>query len=103
MANETEKMIIAGARLLPKDTAIYVGTGMPLLASMLALRTHAPDLLFVYEGGGVGGQPTVRLPIHVSESLTYQNGVIVVSLHYVTSLAEADCIQYGFIGVAHAV
>src|SRR5690625_7331026 len=79
MANETEKMIIAGARLLPKDTAIYVGTGMPLLASMLALRTHAPDLLFVYEGGGVGGQPSGRLPIQVSESLTYEDGVIVRS------------------------
>jgi len=100
MANETEKMIIAGARLLPKDTAIYVGTGMPLLASMLALRTHAPDLLFVYEGGGVGGQPSGRLPIQVSESLTYEDGVIVGSMDYVMSLAQAGWVQYGFLGGA---
>ena len=100
MINETEKMIIAGAKLLPTDTAIYVGTGMPLLASILALKTHAPNLLFVYEGGGVGGQPSGRLPIQVSESLTYEQGTIVGSIDYVMSLAQAGWIQYGFLGGA---
>ena len=38
MATEIEKMIIAASRLLQKDAAIYVGTGMPLLASVLALK-----------------------------------------------------------------
>lgn len=100
MVNDTEKMIITASRLLPKDAAVYVGTGMPLLASVLALNTHAPDLLLVYEGGGVGGKPTGRLPIQVSESLTYENGVTVGSMDYVMSLAQAGWIQYGFLGGA---
>ncbi len=100
MVNDTEKMIITASRLLPQDTAVYVGTGMPLLASVLALNTHAPDLLLVYEGGGVGGKPTGRLPIQVSESLTYENGVTVGSMDYVMSLAQAGWIQYGFLGGA---
>lgn len=100
MANETEKMIIAASQLLPKEAAIYVGTGMPLLASILALKTHAPNLLFVYEGGGVGGQPSGRLPIQVSESLTYEQGTIVGSIDYVMSLAQAGWIEYGFLGGA---
>src|SRR5690625_3065666 len=100
MGSETEKMIIVGSRLLPTDTAIYVGAAMALLASMLALYTHAPDVLLVYEGGGVGGKPTGRLPIQVSESLTYENGVIVGSMDYVMSLAQAGWIQYGFLGGA---
>lgn len=100
MGNDTEKMIIAASRLLPKDAAVYVGTGMPLLASVLALNTHAPDLLLVYEGGGVGGKPTGRLPIQVSESLTYENGVTVGSMDYVMSLAQAGWIRYGFLGGA---
>ncbi|MBD8004773.1 CoA-transferase subunit beta [Bacillus norwichensis] len=100
MANDTEKMIITASRLLPKDAAVYVGTGMPLLASVLALNTHAPGLLLVYEGGGVGGRPTGRLPIQVSESLTYENGVTVGSMDYVMSLAQAGWIQYGFLGGA---
>ena len=100
MATETEKMIIAASRVLPKDTAVFVGTGMPLLASVLALNTHAPDILLVYEGGGVGGKPTGRLPIQVSESLTYENGVTVGSMDYVMSLAQAGWIRYGFLGGA---
>lgn len=100
MATETEKMIIAASRLLPEEGAVYVGTGMPLLASVLALKNHAPDLLLVYEGGGVGGKPTGRLPIQVSESLTYENGVTVGSMDYVMSLAQAGWIQYGFLGGA---
>jgi 3-oxoacid CoA-transferase subunit B/glutaconate CoA-transferase subunit B len=100
MATETEKMIVAASRLLENDAGIYVGTGMPLLASVLALNTHAPDLLLVFEGGGVGGKPTGRLPIQVSESLTYENGVIVGSMDYVMSLAQAGWIEYGFLGGA---
>lgn len=95
MATDIEKMIIAASRLLPKEGAVYVGTGMPLLASVLALKTHSPDLLLVYEGGGVGGKPTGRLPIQVSESLTYENGVIAGSMDYVMNLAQAGWIQYG--------
>lgn len=99
-ATATEKMIIGAARLLPQDTAVYVGTGMPLLASVLAQNTSAPDILLVFEGGGVGGKPTGRLPIQVSESLTYENGVAVGSMDYVMSLAQAGWIQYGFLGGA---
>ena len=100
MATETEKMIIAASRELPKETAVFVGTGMPLLASVLALNTHAPNILLVYEGGGIGGNPTGRLPIQVSESLTYENGIAVGSMDYVMSLAQAGWIQYGFLGGA---
>ncbi|GAB3796472.1 CoA-transferase subunit beta [Virgibacillus kimchii] len=100
MANETEKMIIAASRMLPNDTAVFVGTGMPLLASVHALNSEATDILLVYEGGGVGGKPTGRLPIQVSESLTYENGVTVGSMDYVMSLAQAGWIQYGFLGGA---
>lgn len=100
MSERIENMIVAASRILPKDTAVYVGTGMPLLASALALATDKPDLLLVYEGGGVGGKPSGRLPIQVSESLTYEHGVIVGSMDYVMSLAQAGWIQYGFLGGA---
>lgn len=100
MATDIERMIVTSARLLEDNKGVYVGTGMPLLASVLALKTHAPGLLMIYEGGGVGGNPNGRLPIQVSESLTYQNGTIVGSMDYVMSLAQAGFIEYGFLGGA---
>lgn len=95
-----EQMIVTASRILSKDATVFVGTGMPLLASVLALNTHAPNLLLIYEGGGVGGKPEGRLPIQVSESLTYEKGCIVGSMDYVMSLAQAGWVEYGFLGGA---
>ncbi|WP_286886506.1 CoA-transferase subunit beta [Aneurinibacillus sp. UBA3580] len=100
MATDTERMIVASARLLEDNKSVFVGTGMPMLSASLAQRLHAPGLLTIYEGGGVGGQPEGRLPIQVSESLTFRNGVIVGSMDYVMSLAQAGYIEYGFLGGA---
>ncbi|CEH31023.1 3-oxoacid CoA-transferase [Aneurinibacillus migulanus] len=100
MATDTERMIVASSRLLENNKSVFVGTGMPMLAASLAQRLHAPGLLTVYEGGGVGGQPEGRLPIQVSESLTFKNGIIVGSMDYVMSLAQAGYIEYGFLGGA---
>lgn len=97
---DTERMIINASRAISGDTTVFVGTGMPLLASVLALNTHAPNLLLIYEGGGVGGKPEGRLPIQVSESLTYEKGCIVGSMDYVMSLAQAGWVEYGFLGGA---
>lgn len=97
---EIEQMIVNASRMIQGKTTVFVGTGMPLLASVLALNTHAPHLLLIYEGGGVGGKPEGRLPIQVSESLTYENGCIVGSMDYVMSLAQAGWVEYGFLGGA---
>lgn len=100
MNKDIGRMIVASARLLEDNRSVFVGTGMPLLASILAKKLYAPGLLMVYEGGGVGGQPTGRLPIQVSESLTYQNGIIVGSMDYVMGLAQAGFVDFGFLGGA---
>jgi glutaconate CoA-transferase subunit B len=100
MANEIERMIVAASRILLDNKSVFVGTGMPMLASVLAQKTHAPGLMMIYEGGGVGGRPSGRLPIQVSESITYQNGTIVGSMDYVMSLAQAGYVDYGFLGGA---
>lgn len=95
-----ERMIIASARLLEDNKAVFVGTGMPLLASIVAQRLYAPNLVIVYEGGGVGGQPQGRLPIQVTESLTFHRGIMVGSVHEVFSMAQAGLIEFGFLGGA---
>ena len=99
-ATAADRMIIAAAKALEDDKSVFVGTGMPLLAGIFAQKTHAPGLLTVYEGGGIGGTPSQRLPIQVSESMTFENGTIVGSMDYVMSLAQAGFIEYGFLGGA---
>ena len=51
-----ELMACVAARILEDRKSVFVGTGLPMIAAMLAQRTHAPNLLIVFEAGGIGPQ-----------------------------------------------
>src|SRR3972149_8779853 len=59
-----ELLAVMGARQLVDRTAVFAGVGVPLLAAVLAQKTHAPHLTIVIEGGIIGLQVEPgRLPI----------------------------------------
>ena len=60
----SELMTINAARLLRDGDVVFVGVGLPNLACNLARRTHAPNIIMIYEAGVVGAQPA-RLPLTV--------------------------------------
>jgi len=94
-----ELLSCVAARLLEDNRSVFVGTGLPMMAAMLAQRSHAPNLLLVFEAGGVG--PHVpELPISVGDSRTYYQAVSATSMHDVMSAAQAGYIDYGFLGAA---
>src|SRR5574341_1302607 len=64
--SSAELMIINAARLLRDGDAVFVGVGQPNLACNLAKRTHAPNLVMIYEAGVIGAEPA-RLQ-HAPES-----------------------------------
>lgn len=97
--NLREFLAFSGASVLEDKKSVFVGTGLPIIASMLAQRTHAPNLLIVFEAGGLGPQ-IVELPISVGESRTYFRAVAASSMHDVMSLSQAGYIDYGFLGAA---
>src|SRR5207244_11771884 len=61
-----ELLAVASAREVPDGGFVFAGTGLPLLASMLAQHTVAPNMTLIMEAGIVG--PKVEhLPISVSD------------------------------------
>ena len=52
----TELLACVATRLLEDRKSVFVGTGLPMIAAMLAQRTHAPGLLIIFEAGGIGPQ-----------------------------------------------
>ena len=46
-----EIIIVAGAKVLEDNKIVFVGTGLPMVAALLAIRTHAPGLIPVFEAG----------------------------------------------------
>ena len=97
--NLTELLACVASHLLEDGCSIFVGTGLPMIAAMLAQRTHAPNLLIIFEAGGVGPQPPV-LPISVGDSRTFHRAVMASSMHDVMSACCAGYIDYGFLGGA---
>jgi len=97
--SQTVLMACVAARLLEDRKSVFVGTGLPMIAAMLAQRTHAPNLLIIFEAGGIGPQIPV-LPISVGDSRTFYRAVGASSMHDVMSQAQAGYLDYGFLGAA---
>ena len=93
-----ELMTVCGARELKDGEMVFVGTGMPFLAAMLAKRTHAPHLKFLCEGGQYDADPT-HVPYSVGDPVltprAAQTGMIVVTF----TLARGE-VDVGFISGA---
>ncbi|HDM66804.1 MAG TPA: 3-oxoacid CoA-transferase [Thermoplasmatales archaeon] len=95
----TELLACVASRLLEDGKTVFVGTGLPMIAAMLAQRTHAPNLLLFFEAGGIGPQIPV-LPISVGDSRTFYQAVAASSMHDIMSIAQNGFIHYGFLGAA---
>ncbi len=95
----TELLTAVASHLLEDKKSVLVGTGLPMLAALLAQRTHAPGLLIIFEAGGIGPRvPT--LPISVGDSRTFYQAAAASSMHDVMSACQAGYVDYGFLGAA---
>jgi acyl CoA:acetate/3-ketoacid CoA transferase beta subunit len=97
--NSTELLACAASHVLEDRKSVFVGTGLPMIAAMLAQRSHAPGLLIVFEAGGMGPIVPV-LPISVGDSKTFHRAVAASSMHDVMSAGQTGHIDFGFLGAA---
>lgn len=95
-----ELMVIEAARHVRDDDVVFVGTGLPLLATTLAQRTHAPRVVCVIESGVIA--PQVRpTPLSVSDPKVMYRAARLGSLREVLGcLLQRGLVDVGFIGGA---
>jgi glutaconate CoA-transferase subunit B len=97
--NPMELMICCAARLLEDGCTVAVGTGVPCAAAMLAQHTTAPNLVIVFEAGGVAPQlPT--MPISVGDSRTFYRGLMATSMADIMETCQRGLVDYTFLGGA---
>ncbi len=92
--SSSELMIVNAARLLKNGDVVFVGVGQPNLACNLAKRTHAPDLVMIYEAGVIGAEPA-RLPLSIGDPTLVSGALSVVSMYDIF----ANYLQRGNVGV----
>ena len=98
--SSSELMIINAARLLKNGDVVFVGVGQPNLACNLAKRTHAPDLVMIYEAGVIGAEPA-RLPLSIGDPTLVSGALSVVSMYDIfANYLQRGNVDVGFLGGA---
>jgi len=98
--SSAELMIINAARLLRDGDVVFVGVGQPNLACNLAKRTHAPNLVMIYEAGVIGAEPA-RLPLSIGDPTLVSGSLSVVSMYDIFSnYLQRGNVDVGFMGGA---
>ena len=96
----SELMTINAARLLRDGDVVFVGVGLPNLACNLARRTHAPNLLMIYEAGVIGARPA-RLPLSIGDPTLVSGATAVCSMYDIFTLyLQRGNVDVGFLGGA---
>ncbi len=96
----SELMTINASRLLRDGDVVFVGVGLPNLACNLAHRTHAPNLLMIYEAGVIGARPN-RLPLSIGDPTLVSGASAVCSMYDIFTLyLQRGHVDVGFLGGA---
>ena len=95
-----ELMVVEASRYISDWDIVLVGTGMPIVASLLALKSHAPNMCYVVETGPMAPE-VIPTPSSVTDARvmyrSVKNGSLLDSLGGVLQRGLADI---GFIGGA---
>lgn len=98
--SSAEVMIVNAARLLKDGDVVFVGVGQPNLACNLAKRTHAPNLVMIYEAGVIGAEPE-RLPLSIGDPTLVSGALSVVSMYDIfANYLQRGNVDVGFMGGA---
>jgi len=95
-----ELMIIEAARHIRNGDVVMVGTGLPMVATTLAMKTHAPELIAVIESGPI--DPVImQTPISGSAPRAMHEAARLGSLREVLGcVLQRGLVDLGFIGGA---
>jgi glutaconate CoA-transferase subunit B len=97
--NPTELLICIASRQMEDGVSAFIGTGIPMLAAALAKKMHAPNLMPIFEFGGLGS-PLEDLPLGVGGSRTFYRALTASSITDVMEAAARGFVEYGFLGGA---
>ena len=95
-----EIMTVTAARALHDRMTCFVGIGLPSEAANLALATHAPNLVLIYESGTIGAKPG-SLPLSIGDGILAETADAVVSVPEIFNYwLQPGRIDIGFLGAA---
>jgi glutaconate CoA-transferase subunit B len=97
--NPLELLVCVGSRVIEDNSTVFVGTGVPMAATMLAQKLHSPNVITIFEAGAVAPQMP-GLPISVGDSRTSYKALIASTMNDVMEACQRGMVDYTFLGGA---
>ncbi len=94
-----ELMVCVCSRIIRDYDRVFVGVGIPLLASTVATRAHAPNALLMFEGGGIG-PISRRIMFSVGDNSTTDNAMAATELWRILGDIQRGFVDIGVVGGA---
>jgi len=92
-------MICVASRYLEDGKTVAVGTGAPCAAAMLSQKTQSPNLVILFEAGGIS--PLLpQMPISVGDSRTFFRAVMAAGMTEMMTTCSRGLVDYAFLGGA---
>lgn len=94
-----ELQVVTAAKEIKDGEIVLAGIGFPLLGTILALMTHAPNSIVAMEGGGIGCRPR-RLVCGVGANVINEDAILSTSLWELFTDMQKGYFDVGMIGGA---
>ncbi|PYX95926.1 MAG: CoA-transferase [Acidobacteria bacterium] len=95
-----ELMVAVAAREIHDGEVVFVGMRLPLIAFVVAKRTHAPNCVGLFENGVIRTKPVPELIYTMADPPNLLNATQCLDMMGVMSLLQAGRVDLGFLGAA---
>ncbi len=97
---QSELMVAAAAREIREAELVFVGMRLPLLAFLVAKRTHAPSAIGLYENGVIRETPAPELLYTMADPPNLLRATQCCQMLDVMALLQQGRVHVGFLGAA---
>lgn len=95
-----ELMVVAAAREIKDGEVVFVGMRLPLIAFVVAKKTHAPNAIGLFENGVIRATPSPELIYTMADPPNILGATQCLDMTGVMSLLQSGRVHLGFLGAA---
>src|SRR5689334_4656693 len=96
----SELMVASAAREIRDGEVVFVGMRLPLIAFVVAKKTHAPNALGLFENGVIRATPAPELIYTMADPPNILGATQCLDMLGVMSLLQSGRVHLGFLGAA---
>jgi len=95
-----ELMVVAAAREIKDGETVFVGMRLPLIAFVVAKKTHAPNATGLFENGVIRSTPSPELIYTMADPPNIKGATQCLDMLSVMGLLQSGRVHLGFLGAA---